>query len=432
MRRSVRHIHAGVALSLTLVLVVPSFSFAQSATEIQQQINQHNAQIQKLNSEIAEYQKQLTATSAKKQTLQYKLDQLNLNIKKTTAQVNVLQNQIGATELRIKQLSGNITTAQNSIDVNKAGLAESLRAIAQEEARPMALQLLSEDSLTTIWHDVANAEAFQEAVGAHVKELAAAKKTFTDAKTETEEKQAELVKKQRALKQEQGSLGAQKKAQSDLLAQTKSQESTYQKIIAQKKAQEAQFAAALSDLKVQYQRVLNPSEIPTSGKGILRWPLDSVRVTQQFGNTAFAASGAYNGKGHNGIDLAAPIGTPLHAALAGVVTATGNTDVGGCYSFGKWVFIKHANGLSTMYAHLSVIEVSPGQSVSTGQLIGYSGETGYATGPHLHFGVYVSTATEIIKLGQATKSATPCSNVTMPVPTSLSAYLNPMNYLPGL
>ncbi len=274
-------------------------------------------------------------------------------------------------------------------------------------------------------------ETFAGAVIAHTKQLSLAKQSFTNAKTETEATQAELVQEQQALTQQEGSLQAQKKAQNDLLVLTKSQESTYQKIIAQKKAQEAQFETALSDLNAQYQRALNPSEIPTAGKGILQWPLDSVRITQFFGNTPFAATGAYNGKGHNGIDLAASIGTPVHAALVGVVEGTGDTDVRGCYSFGKWVFIKHANGLSTIYAHLSEIDVAEGQSVSTGQLLGYSGETGYATGPHLHFGVYVSSATQLIKLGQATKQhLTACSDVVMPVPSSLSGYLNPLNYLP--
>ena len=176
--------------------------------------------------------------------------------------------------------------------------------------------------------------------------------------------------------------------------------------------------------------MLNPSEIPTVGKGILRWPVDNVRVTQYFGNTAFAASGAYNGKGHNGIDLGISIGTPLKAALSGIVLGTGNTDATrGCYSFGKWVMIRHNNGLSTMYAHLSDIKVTEGQSVATGQLIGYSGDTGYATGPHLHFGVYVTSVTEIIRLGSATNRTSACSNVVMPVPRSQSGYLNPLNYL---
>jgi murein DD-endopeptidase MepM/ murein hydrolase activator NlpD len=83
-----------------------------------------------------------------------------------------------------------------------------------------------------------------------------------------------------------------------------------------------------------------------------------------------------------------------------------------------------------MYAHFSQISVSQGQSVTTGDVLGYSGETGYATGPHLHFGVYVSSATQIITLGQATNAQTPCGSAVMPV-TPLAGYLNPLNYLPA-
>lgn len=237
------------------------------------------------------------------------------------------------------------------------------------------------------------------------------------------------MKQQETLVAQQGSLNATKKAQSELLAQTKSQESVYQSILAQKQAAKASFESALTNLKAQFQQAVNPSEILTAGKGILRWPVDKVRLTQEFGNTTFAASGGYNGKGHNGVDFAASIGTPIKAALTGTVLGTGNTDsVRGCYSFGKWVMIKHENGLNTMYAHLSQINVSQGQSIGTGQIIGYSGETGYATGPHLHFGVYVSSATQIVTLGSATNSKTPCANAVMPI-APLSAYLNPMNYL---
>ena len=416
--------------ALVIAWTFPVAVFADTAADIQKQIDDHNAQISQLDKDIAQYQTQLTATSKKKQSLQNELDQLNLTIKKTTAQISVLQNQISATELRIQQLAGNIQTAQTSIDANSAGLAESIRALAEESSRPIALELFSDGALSSIWTDIGATQDLQTAVQDHIHDLSAAKQTYTDAKTETEAKQAELVKQRLALQTQQGSLNAQKKAQNTLLAQTKSQESNYQKIIAQKKAQEAQFEQALSDLKAQYQKALNPSAIPPAGKGVLAWPVDGFTISQYFGDTPFAATGAYNGKGHNGIDLAVPIGTPVHAALAGVVLATGNTDVGNCYSFGKWVFIKHANGLGTIYAHLSEIDVSAGQTVTTGQLLGYSGETGYATGPHLHFGVYVSSATDIIKLGQATKTQTPCANVTMPVPTSLSAYLNPLNYLP--
>ena len=80
----------------------------------------------------------------------------------------------------------------------------------------------------------------------------------------------------------------------------------------------------------------------------------------------------------------------MQAALSGTVVGSGNMDTAGggrCRAYGKWVMIKHANGLSTLYAHLSLIAVTTGQELLTGQVLGYSGNTGATTGPHLHFEV---------------------------------------------
>ena len=150
--------------------------------------------------------------------------------------------------------------------------------------------------------------------------------------------------------------------------------------------------------------------------------MDDVSITQRFGDTDFARSGAYNGKGHNGLDFRASVGTPIKSSLSGeVVSAIDNENVYGC-GYGRWVMIRHDNGLNTLYAHLSVISVSKGQLVQTGQIIGYSGQTGYATGPHLHFGLFVSEAVKITTFR--------CKNgktVTTPA-AAFNAYLDPMLY----
>ena len=120
----------------------------------------------------------------------------------------------------------------------------------------------------------------------------------------------------------------------------------------------------------------------------------------------------------------ASIGTPIKSAQTGIVTDTGNTDTY-CdgVSYGKWILIKGDNNLSTLYAHLSLIKVSPGETMQAGQIIGYSGDTGYSTGPHLHFTIF---ATQAITMGYQSKVC----GIWMKMPVSpYNGYLNPLSYL---
>jgi len=87
---------------------------------------------------------------------------------------------------------------------------------------------------------------------------------------------------------------------------------------------------------------------------------------------------------HNGNDIAAPQGNPIHASQAGQVIWAGYDATNG---FGWSVVINHCNHLSTLYGHMMSITVHAGESVDVGQVAGYEGMTGWATGPHLHFSV---------------------------------------------
>lgn len=87
--------------------------------------------------------------------------------------------------------------------------------------------------------------------------------------------------------------------------------------------------------------------------------------------------------GYNGVDIAAPVGTPIFAAAAGEVIVARSSGWNGGY--GEYVVIEHPNGTQTLYSHLSQVLVTSGISVFKGQVIGYVGNTGKSTGPHLHF-----------------------------------------------
>ena len=136
-------------------------------------------------------------------------------------------------------------------------------------------------------------------------------------------------------------------------------------------------------------------------------------------------AGGYAGKGHNGIDIRASNGTEILSAESGTVRGVGDTDeVCRRASYGKWILIDHGNNLTTLYAHLSLVKVLPGQAVSRGELIGYSGNSGYATGPHLHFSVFAHEAVEIGNL----KSKVCGRIMTLPL-SPFNGYLDPLNYL---
>ena len=111
------------------------------------------------------------------------------------------------------------------------------------------------------------------------------------------------------------------------------------------------------------------------------WPLEG-RVASSFGEREDPING--EGAFHSGIDIDATYGTPVRAAGDGDVT--GATMGSG---YGREVLLDHGHGLTTLYGHLSAVAVLPGEHVTRGQIIGYVGQTGRATGPHLHYEVRV-------------------------------------------
>jgi murein DD-endopeptidase MepM/ murein hydrolase activator NlpD len=430
-----------------VILGTPSSAIADTASDLQAQINANNAQLEALKAEIAEYQKQLDAVGTKKNTLQSTVNSLTLSQKQLATQIKVTQNKIASANLQIRELTLSIGDKEATIASNQEAIAKALRTIAETEEAPLVAQLISSDTLGEAWQVADQAILFNRALGDDIESLRAARTVLSENRDRVTKTKAELVALQKDLTLQKRSVDASKAAQQQLLVQTKNQEANYQKLIAQKQAAEKSFEQELVNLQGQLNLIVHPDLLPRVGSGVLGWPFSNTFmfnctqrksvfgnlfcISQFFGNTPFSTANpqVYNGKGHNAIDIAAPIGTPVYASLGGTVLGTGNTDlVRGCYSFGKWIMVVHGNGLSTLYSHLSTIDVVKGQQVSTGQLLGLSGMTGYATGPHIHFGVYATEGTQILTLKQFRGATVGCANATMPVAT-LSAYLNPLSYL---
>lgn len=114
-----------------------------------------------------------------------------------------------------------------------------------------------------------------------------------------------------------------------------------------------------------------------------RNPLENATLTSNFGMRTHPVLGGR--RGHKGIDLSAPTGTPIYASADGVVTRADWFS-----SYGLYISLDHGASLETRYGHLSRLNVAEGQEVKKGDLIGYVGSTGRSTGPHLHYEVRIA------------------------------------------
>ncbi|MBI2617898.1 peptidoglycan DD-metalloendopeptidase family protein [Candidatus Kaiserbacteria bacterium] len=425
------------------ISIAPPNASAQSIEEIQKQISDYGAKIDELEKDIARYETELTHIGGEKRTLESTVSELNLSRKKLLTNIQITQNRIYSTTLQIQELSRDITDKSGRIENNTDAVSLALRNINEMESQSMIEVVLGHDNLNEFWDQLETLQRFQIVVRDELRDLIKLKKDLETTKTSSERKKIELTNYNTELAGQKVVLEGTLSEQNILLNKTVQKESEYQKLLNEKIAAREQFENDLLELESQLRIAIDPNSIPPYGSGILRFPFsDSYMqgckafngqlkniycITQYFGNTPFATQNPqiYRGAGHNGVDFRASVGTKVQVALTGTVTGTGNTDTQrGCYSYGKWVLVKHNNGLTTLYAHLSHISVNLGQNVSTGDVIGFSGNTGYSTGPHLHFTVY---ATQGVRIERFTKSVN-CRNVEIPI-APLDAYLNPLSYL---
>jgi len=411
----------------TALLLLPLFVHAQSADEIREKINNQQDEIAEIETEIKKYEVQLTEIGREKQTLQGAVYELDVSRNKVNASISLAQRQINNANATIGELETDIVTKEDLIYQNQSALSETIRRMHERESDSFVEIILNSKDLSNVWSDLETLQQFQVVIRSEVDSLSIQKDELETARDKKAVEQGFLIEQKTELSTQQRSLDINRRAKNTLLKETKNRESTYQELLEEKRQAKKEFEAQLRSFESELQYILDPESIPPAGKGVLIRPVGGV-ITQNFGTTAFSKTGAYNGKGHNGMDFGVPIGTPVKAALAGNVKATGNTDAyRGCYSYGKWILVEHVNGLATLYAHLSDINVNPGEAVGTGKTIGYSGNTGYSTGPHLHFTVYATEAVQVVRLGDV-KARTNCADAKIPV-AAWEGYLNPLDYL---
>ena len=398
--------------------------------ELRQSIADKNAEIKQIEAEIEQYKKQITATGEQATTLKSAIKKLESTKAKLTADISLTAKKIQATTLSIQEIGIEINEKKDNIEKALRTLKNAMQAINEAEMRTPVEVLLANENFYDSWNDFENMQKFQGSLNEELGKLKSMKRELEYDKTKSEQEKKNLTSLKVKLSDQQKIVDQNKKEKNQLLTQTKNQETEYKKMLGDRLAKKDQLEQEILEFESKLKADVDTTRLPKAGSGVLAWPLDSIRITQYFGKTAFATKNpqVYNGAGHNGVDFGASVGTPIKSSADGVVVDTGNTDEQ-CYgvSYGKWVLIRHPNGLSTLYAHLSLIKVSKGESVTRGEVIGYSGNTGYSTGPHLHLTVYASQA---VHISGPTEYKSKVCKTYMKLPLApKNGYLNPLSYL---
>ncbi|MBY0376739.1 peptidoglycan DD-metalloendopeptidase family protein [Patescibacteria group bacterium] len=400
-------------------------SSAETAAQIKEKIDQRNSDIDSLEREIKQYQAQIDDLGKQKSSLASSIAELDLNKKKLNADISVTQKKIDNTTAKINSLSSDIGHKENSISSATDAIALDIKRTNEFEKSSLVEVLLSDEDFTSVWNDLDNMATIESRIRQNIKELRTVKVELEGTRTVTIAAKDELT----ALKSK---LGDQKKIveqntaeKNKLLADTKNSESNYQSLLISRLAKKNALEKEVQDYESQLKYILDPKSLPKGG--VLSWPLDTVLITQLFGKTQEGKRLYANGT-HSGVDFRASLGTPVKSMADGTIAGIGDTDVQ-CKgaSYGKFVLIKYDNGLAATFGHLSLIKASKGEKVRRGDIVGYSGNTGYSTAPHLHVSMYARDAVDVQSLPS---KACPGKILTQPI-APVNAYLDPLIYLPG-
>ncbi len=421
------YLYTLLAFFLTASFAVSGVAFAQDeakVNDLKSKIDNHKDSLDQLNSEISQLKNQIDTISKQKKTLQGELKSIELVRQKIQKEAEITRIKAQRTNTAIGMLDKNIKDKQSAISRQKVAVALAIQRIAENDQKSLIEILLASASLSDAFTESDQMEQLQENF---IGEMDKLRGMTRDLHADKQAQEVEFTKAKeygKQLNNQKELVEDKKQEQTELIKQTSNKESEYQSQLKEKERRKKQFESELEAFESELKIAVDETTFPKVGTKVFVSPLDNIRFTQHFGYTAAAKTLYASGK-HTGTDFAAQVGSNVYSVAAGTVVAVGDTDTA-CRgaSYGKYVYIVHKNGLATLYAHLSKIVVTPGQSVSAKEQIAYSGNTGYSTGPHLHLGVFAASATNVDNV--PSKS---CAGAVFRMPVApKEAYLDFENY----
>ena len=412
-------IMAAVMLLTLIIGLLRTRASAASSSEIRKQINELKAQKQEIEDQIAQVQADYQKNEDELFDIVARKNVIDQEIGLLSAQIININEQISAFNILIADKQDELDNAQARFDQLSAENKLRIRAMEEEGSLSYWEVLFRANDFSDLLDRLNMVEEIAASDQRRLAELDQAAREVEDAQAQLELEKEELQATRDELDVAQAQLDEKKEEADALLLELLAKADEL-------KALEEQFDQEKNDLlnaiaakeqeynetklaewlayMATYTTVPPETSAPSNGNSTngstgsdsgssggssnggssasSGWlmPCSYTKLTSPFGNRVSPTAGASTY--HQGVDLAAPQGTPVYASRAGRVTVAGYGSAAGYY-----VSINHLDGYSTMYMHLNNYVVSSGQTVSAGQLIGYVGRSGVATGYHLHFGI---------------------------------------------
>lgn len=388
----------GAVLALMMMLMLPCTTMADNTKEnLDEKIASETGELSSAQEQKKELEANLEAAQALKESLQKEKNelaghvvQLDSEMSRVSTKLSEIETLLAQKETEHKETEQKLKQAKEDVEKQYEDMKIRIQFMYEHGSMSFLEILLS----CTSFSEMLNKAEYIEQVSAYDRKML---EYYEETKSAVEELEKELESQREILAGVKDDVKKQQDEMQGLIAEKQSEIEEYEQsienkeeaikeyedMIAEQNSIIATLEASVAKAKAERQKmdVSGNSTASSYSGGAFCWPAPSyTRISDEYGWRTHPILGVQ--QFHNGLDMAAPSGTPILAAADGtVVAATYNA------SMGNYVMIDHGGGLFTIYMHASALYVSSGQSVSKGEQIAAVGSTGRSTGPHLHFSV---------------------------------------------
>ncbi|WP_251446096.1 murein hydrolase activator EnvC family protein [Vermiculatibacterium agrestimuris] len=381
---------AGLALLMVAALVLPllgnlsGFANAATQSELKNQISGLKGDAADATARRKELEDQLKAIeSDKAQALQRK-QLLDQELYAIDAQLSNTQGQIDLYNALIAEQEAALAEAQAREDAAYARFCQRARSMEESGDISYWSVLFAANDFSDLLDRLAMVDLIMEYDNSVVEALVAARQAVETTLAELNTSKGELDEQKAVLDVQRAEQAAKVAEAQALFDELKTQADKAEALVAAQEAEEKAIATQIAKKEKELEELIRAANFTTGSGYYYPLPSSNTSITSKFGWRTHPLTKKPNN--HTGIDIAAPKNTEIYAVQGGVVITSAYAPS----SYGNYVVVSHGNGRTTLYAHMTSRAVSEGQVVSQGQVLGYVGMTGSASGNHLHLELKVN------------------------------------------